>query len=101
MNWIKKTWNYLFNIAPTHPEDVADEVPRHKWVPVTRAVEGLGKEVEIHEDNNVFGHTTVRGRLTQVEYESVNDRTVLTIIGSNFDATVEMYGKDAKFIVHL
>jgi hypothetical protein len=102
VNWIEKVWTLLKRAeAPQHPEEVADDVPRHRWVPVWRAAEGIGKEVEIHEDNNVFGHTTVRGRLTQVSYDSADDLTTLSIQGSNFSAIVDMYGDDNKFIIHL
>jgi hypothetical protein len=99
MNWIEKTLK-LFKFTPTHPEEVADDVPRHRWVQVDRAIEAIGKEIEVHEDHNVFGHTTVRGILTRVMYESANDRTTLSVRGSNFTAEVELHGGD-KFIVHL
>jgi hypothetical protein len=102
MNWAEKAWNYFTNRKTLqHPLEEELDVPRHKWVNPAEIGTYLGKRVEVPVvDDRFGGETNVVGRLTQIEYYSLDDLTVLTISGPTFVANVDIY-PEMKIMVHL
>lgn len=102
MNWVEKAWKYFSDKnAPMHTSWEELEVPRHKWVSPDEIGTYLGKRVEVPVvDDRFGGQTNVVGRLTQIEYYSLEDLTVLTIQGPTFVANVDVF-HEMKVMVHL
>lgn len=99
MNWVEKTWNYLWNIDTVEDEP---EVPRHEWV-LAEDLFGskcFGKRVEVPVCDDYYGQTNVVGRIVTMSYDSFNKRTTLEIQGPHFTATVDVY-PEMQIMVHL
>lgn len=105
VNWVEKTWKYLFNTEeiPKHPLEEELSVPRHAWVGPTELFgrDYWGKRIEVPVlDDRFGGQTNVVGRLTSMTYDSSDRRTTLEIQGPHFVASVDIY-PEMLIMVHL